>query len=78
MEPGLALLRKKLRETWTEKHRNVARTIFLEGGWTQHKSMSTRSVQEVGAESNNLKEVVEVAKRYFYASSPRFLWTTRE
>ena len=35
LEPGLALLRKKVRENWTEKHRNVARQIFLEGGWTQ-------------------------------------------
>ena len=33
LEPGLALLRKKVRENWTEKHRNVARKIFLEGGW---------------------------------------------
>ena len=35
LEPGPALLRKKVRENWTEKHRNVARKIFLEGGWTQ-------------------------------------------
>ena len=34
LEPGLALLRKKVKENWTEKHRNVARKIFLEGGWT--------------------------------------------
>ena len=34
LEPGLALLRKKVRENWTEKHHNVARKIFLEGGWT--------------------------------------------
>ena len=35
LEPGLALLRKKVRENWTEKHRNVTRKIFSEGGWTQ-------------------------------------------
>ena len=35
IEPALALLRKKLREDWTVKHRNVARKIFVEGGWTQ-------------------------------------------
>ena len=34
MEP---LLRKKVRENWTEKHHNVARKIFLEGGWTQQR-----------------------------------------
>ena len=37
LEPGLALLRKKVRENWTEKHHNVARKIFLEGGWTQKR-----------------------------------------
>ena len=37
LEPGLALLRKKVKETWTEKHRNVARKIFLERGWTQKR-----------------------------------------
>ena len=37
LEPGLALLRKKVRENWTEKHRSVARKIFLEGGWTQKR-----------------------------------------
>ena len=37
LEPGLALLRKKAKETWIEKHRDVARKIFLEGGWTQKR-----------------------------------------
>ena len=37
LEPGLALLRKKVRENWTKKHRNVARKVFLEGGWTQKR-----------------------------------------
>ena len=32
LEPGLALLRQKVKEHWTEKHRYVARKIFLEGG----------------------------------------------
>ena len=27
--PGLTLLRKKVKENWTEKHRNVARKIFF-------------------------------------------------
>ena len=35
LEPGLALLRKKVRGERTVKLRNVARKIFLEGGWTQ-------------------------------------------
>ena len=33
-------MRKKVRETWTEKHRNVVKKIFLEGGWTQKKLFS--------------------------------------
>ena len=37
LEPGLALLRKKVKENWTEKHRNVAKKIFLEGRWTQKR-----------------------------------------
>ena len=37
LERGPPLLRKKVKENWTEKHRNVARKIFLEGGWTQNR-----------------------------------------
>ena len=37
LEPGLALLRKNVKENGTAKHRNVARKIFLEGGWTQKR-----------------------------------------
>ena len=38
LKPALALFLKKVKENWTEKHRNVARKIFLEGGWT-HKRL---------------------------------------
>ena len=37
LEPALALLRKKVKGDSTEKHCNVARKIFLEGGWTQKR-----------------------------------------
>ena len=37
MNQGLGLVRKKGKGDWTEKHRNVDRKIFLEGGWTQKK-----------------------------------------
>ena len=37
IEPALGLLRKKTKGVWTGKHRNVARKIFLEGGWTQKR-----------------------------------------
>ena len=37
LEPALALLRKKTKEEWTGKHRNVARNLLLEGGWVQQR-----------------------------------------
>ena len=37
LEPALALLRKKTKGEWTEKHRNVARKLVLEGGWVQKR-----------------------------------------
>ena len=40
LERGLTPKRKKERENWTEKHRIVARKIFLEGGWTQKEAYS--------------------------------------
>ena len=36
LEPALALLRKKVKGNWIENHRNIARKIFLEGGWVKH------------------------------------------
>ena len=38
LELTLALLRKKTKGIWTEKHRNAVRKIFLEGGWV-HKRL---------------------------------------
>ena len=100
MNQGLALLRKKEEGDWTEQHRNVARKIFLEGGWTQkqnirhrlvgHQSVSSLSdggrhrkaqalplsgmarsearhsgsLQEMGAKCENIKDRMEMAKRY--------------
>ena len=37
LEPALALLRKKAKEEWTEKHRNVAGKLVLEGRWVQNR-----------------------------------------
>ena len=41
LEPALALLRKKTKEDWTEKHRNVARKWVLEGGRVQQRLFDT-------------------------------------
>ena len=37
LEPSLALLRKKTKEDWTEKHRNVARKLVQDRGWVQQR-----------------------------------------
>ena len=37
LEPAVARLRKKMKEEWNEEHRNVARKVFLEGGWVQKR-----------------------------------------
>ena len=41
LERALALLRKKTKEEWTEKHRSVARKLFLQGGWVQKRPFDT-------------------------------------
>ena len=41
LEPALALMRKKTKEEWTEKHRNVAEELFVEGGAGSRKDYST-------------------------------------
>ena len=100
LKRALTLLRKKVWEEWTEKHRNVAEKLFLEGGWAQKRLFDigwsvvsqcqalsqggrqrkeqasplprmarnptgdSRGLLKVGAKSKNLKEGVEVAKRY--------------
>ena len=98
LEPVLLLLRKKTKEEWTEKHRNVARKSVLEGGCRKDSStfvgqmkvsakhvrrrkaqksaalplpvmvrdqtVEPRGFQKVGAKNENLKEGVEMAKRY--------------
>ena len=101
-EELLALFRKKVRENWTENHRNVARKIFWKVAGNKRdcsiligrtpvnvkpskkrkgkkstglprmvrsQTRDSRSFQEVGAKSKNLKEGMEVAKRYCNAST---------
>ena len=98
LDPALALLRRKTKEEWTDKHRNVARNLVLEGGSVQkrlfdigwsneskcrevtkrkaqkntgstivHVGMKSdagsQRLSEVGAESQNFREGIEVAKR---------------
>ena len=41
LELALALLRKKTKEEWTDKHRNTARKLVLEGGGVQKRLLDT-------------------------------------
>ena len=41
LEPTLALLRKKTKEGWTDRHRNTARKLVLEGGWVRKRLFGT-------------------------------------
>ena len=71
LDPGLVLLRKKVEENWTEKHRSVARKIFLEGGWTQKRlfhigwsdiSQCQACQVEEGTEKQVRREVPEASR----------------
>ena len=35
LEPTLAMLRRRTKEVWTDKHHNIARKLIVEGGWVQ-------------------------------------------
>ena len=68
VEPALALLRKKTKEEWTEKHRNVARKLALEAGWVQKrlfdigwsdKSSCQACHKEEGTETHRLFRCLE-------------------
>ena len=68
LKRALALLRKKVWEEWTEKHRNVAGKLFLEGGWAQKRlfdvgwsdvSQCQACHKEEGREKNRLHHCPE-------------------
>ena len=50
LEPALALLRRTAKEEWTDKHRDVARKLVLEGGWVQKRFFD----KEEGTEKHRL------------------------
>ena len=41
LQPALALLRRKTKEEWTDKHRHVARKLVLEGDSVQKRFFDT-------------------------------------
>ena len=52
LEPALALLRRKTKEEWTDKHRNVARKLVLEGGWVPRRIFDIGCHKEEGTEKH--------------------------
>ena len=59
LEPALELLRKK-----TEKHRNVARKLVLEGGWVQKKVYDTGWSDESKCQACHKEEGTEKHRLY--------------
>ena len=49
-------MRMNVKETWTEKHRNVARKTFLEGGWTQKETSILVGRMLVNVKHANLRK----------------------
>ena len=64
LEPAPALSRKKVREEWTEKHRNVARKIFLEGGWTQKRLFDVGLSDAIQCQACHMEEGTEQHRLY--------------
>ena len=64
IEPALVFLRKKARGDWTEKHRNVTRKIFLEGGWTQNRLFDIGWLDVSQCQACQLEESTEKHRLY--------------
>ena len=64
MEPSLVLLRKKTNEECTEKHRNVARNLVLEGGWLQKKLFDIGWSDESECQAGHKEEGTEKHRLY--------------
>ena len=64
-EPALALLRKTTNEKWIENHRNVARKLFLEGGWVQKKLFDIGWSDESECQACHSEEGTEKHRHYY-------------
>ena len=62
LEPAQAVLRKKTKEM-DGKHRNVARMLFLEGGWVQKRLFDTGWSDERKWQDWNEEEGIEKHRR---------------
>ena len=66
VEPALALLRKKTKEEWTEKHRKVARKLVLEGGWVQKRLFDIGWSDESKCQACHKEEGAETHRIYHF------------
>ena len=61
LAPALALLRKRIEEGWTDKHRHVGRKLVLEGRWVQKRlfdiGWSNGSMCQVNAKAVTRRKV---------------------
>ena len=60
----LAVLRKKTKEDWTEKHRNVGRKLVLEGGWVQKRLFDIVCSVESECQASHKEEGTEIHRLY--------------
>ena len=86
IEPALALLRNKVKGDWTEKHCNVARKLFLEGGWTRKRlfdigwsdvSKCQACQLEEGTEKHRLQNGTRSGGRFWRPSESGSTWRER-
>ena len=71
LEPALALLRKQTKEGWTDKHRNTARKLVLEGGWVQKKLFDIGWSDESECQACHTAEGTEKHRLYHCPESLR-------
>ena len=65
LEPTLAMLRRRTKEAWTDKHRHVARKLVLEGGgWVQRRLFDIGWSDEKKCQGCNTEEGTEKHRLY--------------
>ena len=63
-KPALALLRRKTKDEWTDKHRHVERKMALEGGWVQRDSSPKEGKVKASAKHVTKRKGTEKHTRY--------------
>ena len=80
--PALGLLRKKVKEDWTEQHRNVTRKVFLEGGWKQKRPIDIGWLDISPCQACQMEEGTEKHRLYhcpeWHAARRLMSWQKQE